>query len=55
MYSRPWLLPVPFKSVSQILARKFIDLAELLSTNKNNYETEPQILFDSRRQITDIV
>lgn len=62
----PGYSPVPFKLVSQIVAGKFIDLADLLSANFNSYEMEPQLLFDGRlvlapapkkprRQITDIV
>ena len=34
--------------VSQILAGKFVDLAELLSVNLRESESEPQLLFDGR-------
>lgn len=62
----PGYSPVPFKLVSQCLAGKFVDLAELLAANPNEHEAESQVLFDGRlvlaapskkprRQITDIV
>ena len=44
----PGYSPVSFKLVTQVLAGKFVDLAELLSSNGNEYETEPQVLFDGR-------
>ena len=44
----PGFSPVPYKIVSQILAGKFIDLAELLSVNFREGESEPQLLFDGR-------
>ena len=42
------LSPVPYKIVSQIVAGKFIDLAELLSVNLRESEAEPQLLFNGR-------
>ena len=44
----PGFSPVPYKIVSQIVAGKFIDLAELLSVNLRESEAEPQLLFDGR-------
>ena len=48
----PGFSPVPYKLVSQIISGKFIDLAELLSDNLRDNETEPQLLFDGRLVLT---
>ena len=44
----PGFSPVPYKIVSQIVAGKFIDLAELFSVNLRESESEPQLVFDGR-------
>ena len=44
----PGFSPVPAKLVSQIVAGKFVELHELLSTNLVLNEPEPQLLFDGR-------
>ena len=44
----PGFSPVPAKLVSQIVAGKFVELHELLSTNLVLNEREPQLLFDGR-------
>ena len=62
----PGFTPVPAKTVSQILAGKFIDLGDLLSANITEKEPESQVYFGShlvvtpsakkhRRKIDDIV
>ena len=43
---------VPAKLVSQIVAGKFVELHELLSTNLVLNEPEPQLLFDGRLVLT---
>ena len=48
----PGFSPVPYKLVSQIISGKFIDLAELLSDNLRDNESEPQLLFDGRLVLT---
>ena len=62
----PGFTPVPAKTVSQILAGKFIDLGDLLSANITEKEPESQVYFSAhlvvtpsakkhRRKIDDIV
>jgi len=41
----PGFSPVPAKLVSQIVARRFVELNELLSANLVLNEHEPQLLF----------
>ena len=48
----PGFSPVPAKLVSQIVAGKFVELHELLSTNLVLNEPEPQLLFDGRLVLT---
>ena len=48
----PGFSPVPYKLVSQIVSGKFVDLAELLSDNLKDAESEPQLLFDGRIVLT---
>ena len=48
----PGFSPVPYKLVSQIVSGKFVDLAELLSDNLKDAESEPQLLFDGRIILT---
>ena len=48
----PGYSPIPAKVVSQIVAGKFVDLGELLSTNGAVVEPEPQLLFDGRVVLT---
>ena len=45
---QPFIIGPGFSQVSQIVAGKFIDLAELLSVNLRESESEPQLLFDGR-------
>ena len=44
----PGFSPVPPKLVAQIVAGKYIDLSDLLSSNLSHSESEPQLLFDGR-------
>ena len=48
----PGFSPVPAKLVSQIVAGKFVELHELLSSNLVLNEPEPQLLFDGRLVLT---
>ena len=48
----PGFSPVPAKLVSQIVAGKFVELHELLSSNIVSSEPEPQLLFDGRLVLT---
>ena len=48
----PGFSPVPAKLVGQIVAGKFIDLSELLSSNIASAEPEPQLYFEGRLVLT---
>ena len=48
----PGFSPIPAKIVSQIVAGKFVDLCELLSTNISQTELEPQLFLDGRVLLT---
>ena len=48
----PGFSPVPAKLVSQIVAGKFVELHELLSSNLVLNEPEPQLLFDGQLVLT---
>ena len=48
----PGFSPVPVKLVSQIVAGKFVDLADLLADNLASHEPEPQLMFDGRLVFT---
>ena len=48
----PGFSPVPVKLVLQILAEKYIYLSELLPTNLQLKEPEPQLLLDGRLVLT---
>ena len=44
--------PIPAKLVGQIVAGKFVDLSELLSSNIASAEPEPQLYFEGRLVLT---
>ena len=48
----PGFSPIPAKLVGQIVAGKFIDLSELLSSNIASAEPEPQLYFEGRLVLT---
>ena len=48
----PGFTPVPAKTVSQILAGKFIDLGDLLSANISEKEPESQVYFGGQLVVT---
>ena len=48
----PGFWPVLYKIVSNIIAGKLINLAELLSVNLRESESEPQLLFNSTAVLT---
>lgn len=48
----PGFSPIPAKLVGQIVAGKFVELSDLLSSNIVLSEPEPQLLFDGRLVLT---
>ena len=48
----PGFSPIPAKLVGQIVAGKFVDLSELLSSNIASAEPEPQLFFKGRLVLT---
>ena len=48
----PGYSPIPAKLVGQIVAGKFVELSDLLSSNIVLSEPEPQLLFDGRLVFT---
>ena len=48
----PGFSPIPAKVVSQIVAGKFVKLNDLLSSNIEGTEPEPQLLFDGHLVLT---
>ena len=48
----PGFSPIPAKLVGQIVAGKFVDLSELLSSNIASAEPEPQLYFEERLVLT---
>ena len=48
----PGFSPIPAKLVGQIVAGKFVDLSELLSSNIASAEPEPQLYFEGRLVLT---
>ena len=48
----PGFSPIPAKLVGQIVAGKFVDLSELLSSNIAAAEPEPQLYFEGRLVLT---
>ena len=48
----PGFSPVPAKLVAQIVGGKYVDLSDLLASNLQQREPEPQLMFDGRLLLT---